>query len=229
MPSQQPISSTLLAIAVTMAAGVAFAQTPEELFELRSTLHTEPLHDVPVPADPGHFWIEIDGAVHEGDLPPGFCGAIVSDAGEPSPGAQDRFSARATWQTDAGAAWRFEVIRVVTLDPGAWRFSGHETDNVTLFYREDGNLDRVGRTDFDLDAGLFWVVASANRRQPGDETIRRNDGPGPFPNELWPIIRVSEDGLRATAEGLARPSVSVQHDGLELPFRFAVHCLPEEG
>jgi len=215
-------------VVLTGVVGFALAQTPEELFELRSTLHTEPLHDVPVPADPGRFWIEVDGETHEGDVPPGFCGAAFSGVSEPTPGAQDRFSASASWRTDAGDAWRFEVIRVITLDEGAWRFGAHESDNVTLFYRKDGDLDRIGATDFDPDAGLFWLVATAFRGQPGDEQIRRSDGPGPFPNEAWPIVRVSEDGLRATADGVARVPVSVQHDDLELPFRFAVNCAPQE-
>lgn len=115
---------------------------------------------------------------------------------------------------------------MIALDPDAWRFGGHEIDEVTLFYRADGDLDRAGRTDFDLDAGLYWLVATANRGMPGDATIRRNDGPGPFPSERWPIIRVSEDGLRATAEGNLRPPVSVPADGPERPFRLALHCLP---
>jgi len=211
---------------LTFAAGAALAQTPAELFELRSTLHTEPLHDAPVPDEPGRFWIEVDGAEFEGEVPAGFCGATLSGVTEPTAGAQDRFSAMASWRSDDGAVWRFELIRVITLDADAWRFGGHESDNVTLFYREDGDLDRVGGTDFDLEAGLFWVVATAYRRQPGDETIRRNDGPGPFPSELWPIVRVAEDGLRATAQGVLRPPVSVPADGPELPFRFAVRCAP---
>ena len=211
-------------LVVALSVGAALAQTPEERFELRSTLHTEPLHGVPVPEEPGRFWIEIDGTVHEGEVQDGFCAATLSGVDEPTPGAQDRFSARASWRGDDGAAWRFEVIRSISLDALAWGMAGHERDLVTLFYREDGDLERVGRTDFDEGAGLFWVVASAWRANPGDETIRRNDGPGPFPSEAWPIVRVSEDGLRATAEGVARPSVSVPADGPELPFRFAVHC-----
>ncbi len=212
------------AVTLTFAAGAALAQAPEELFDLRSTLHTEPLHEAPVPDEPGRFWIELDGVVHQGEIAAGFCGARLSGVTEPTPAAQDRFGAMASWRSADGAAWRLELIRVITLDADAWRFGGHESDNVTLVHREDGDLDRVGRTDFDLEAGLYWLVATANRRLPGDETIRRNDGPGPFPSELWPIVRVSEDGLRATADGVLRPPVSVPAEGPELPFRIAVHC-----
>ena len=222
IPTRTAIAGWVLAGSAVCA--LASAQTPEELFELRSTLHTEPLHELPVPEQPGRFWLEIDGTVHEGEIESGFCGATLSGVTEPTPAAQDRFSAAASWRDDDGAAWRFELRRVISLDANSWRARFHEMDNVALHYRSDGNLNRVGRTDFDLDAGLFWVNAAARRGRPGDQTIGHSRGPDPFPNDQFPIIRVSQDGLHATAEGTLKPPLSEGVEEPRLPFRLAIHC-----
>ena len=217
-------TTTIGLITGLLALTGAMAQTPEELFELRSTLHSEPLHDIPVPDGPDRFWIEIDGVIHEGDIRAGFCAATLSGVTAPTPAAQDRFSASASWRDAEGGAWQFEIRRVLFLDAGAWRAGRHENDAVTLHHRADGNLNRVGSSDFDPDAGVYWLSASAQRGRPGDQTIRHSRGPDPFPGDQFPIIRVSEDGLRATAAGTLKPPLSAGTDEPQLPFRMAVRC-----
>lgn len=199
------------AVAAALLLGVAAAETHPD----RASFFSEPLHDIEVP-EAGRFAIEIEGERHEGDVR-GICSTDL--ASDVEGGFMDAFVARGDWTDDDGRAWAFEVTRNVSDMEAMWRRSGpgHESDRVWLHVREDGNRSRVtSRGNTGTEYGDVWVY----RVDPGDDEVRVDNG-----EAVLPMVRVAEDGVRATAEGVvATRDRDEGFQPFELAFRLAVHC-----
>ena len=159
------------------------------------------------PAAPGTFRLEIAGKVHEGQL--GSCGWVMRTAEGQN---QDRFSATANWHTDDGRNMQLEMWRFVMHDDFFWNLShGHESERVQLRLRDDGG-------------SLVDVQDTAVSQMSG---IRAR--PGASPRWRWgtgemPAVRVSADGLQATAIGELQGQEHEHGSPLTGRFSLAVHC-----
>ena len=169
----------------------------------------ESLHSIETAA-PGTFRLEVAGEVHEGEL--GSCGWSMRTAEGQN---QDRFSATANWRTDDGRNMQLEMWRFVMHDDFFWNAShGHESDRVQLRLRDDGG-------------SLVNVQDTAVSQMSGIRTR-----PGASPRWRWgsgdmPAVRVSADGLQATAVGELHGEDNERGSPLTGPFSLALSCAAE--
>ena len=184
MASHRPRPAALLTacLAAALVVGGAAAQPFDD--PDYATLVGEPLHDLPLP-EPGRFWLEFEGEVHEGELRE--CAVL-----EPTESARfHRFDASGAWLNHAGQARAFEMFRFVSGEEAGWRFIGHETDRVSVTTRLDGDIEQVASGT--IDATMPRARAEAQRREPLGE-VRMQPGEGDVP-----LVRVSADLAHATA------------------------------
>ncbi len=144
---------------------------------------TEELHDVE-PAGSGTFRIDVAGEVHEGELE-----TCWAREGNP----EDRFEARALWQSEDGRAFHLQLRRLLRNDEFFWgRSQGDEFDQVSLRLHD-------GSGHFELQDQYAASGLQVWRDEPGANPIR-----GQGSGEL-PVLRVARDGetgdLRVTALG----------------------------
>jgi hypothetical protein len=164
------------------------------------------LHPIEM-ADPGRFRLEVADEIHEGDL--GSCGWSLRTAEGHN---QDRFAAAANWRSDDGRTMQLDLWRFVMHDEFFWNAShGHESERVQVRLRNDGG-------------SVVDVQDSAV-----SEMRMTRTKPGASPRWRWgagepPAIRVSADGLQATAAGELHGSESDHGSPLIGSFTLAVHC-----
>jgi hypothetical protein len=183
MPMPRPPVRAVVtaALAALLVVGAASAQGFDDPDYAR--LFSDALHDLPMP-EPGRFRVEFEGEVHEGDLSE--CGVIL----DPANGDDwHRFDATGSWLNQAGQARAFEVIRFVSDVEPSWRFTGHETDRVSVTTRHDGDLALVSSGA--IDAEMPRARAEALRREPQGDLRKHGAGDAP-------LIRVLADGVHAT-------------------------------
>jgi len=197
-------SSTLNAGTEQTQAATVESDTDEE--PALSEFLADSLHPIE-PTTPGRFRLEVAGEVHKGEL--GSCGWSMRTAEGQN---QDRFSATANWRTDDGRNMQLEMWRFVMHDDFFWNLShGHESERVQLRLRDDGG-------------SLVDVQDTAVSQMSG---IRAR--PGASPRWRWgtgemPAVRVSADGLQATAIGELQGQEHEHGSPPTGPFSLALHC-----
>ena len=183
MPIPRPSSRVVVtaALAALLVVGAAAAQGFDD--PDYAQLFSDSLHDLPMP-EPGRFWLEFEGEVHEGELRE--CGVVLD------PAAGDdwhRFDASGSWLNQAGQARAFEVIRFVSDVVPSWRHIGHETDRVSVTSRLDGDLALAASGS--IDAAMPRARAEAMRVEPQGDLRMHGAGDAP-------LTRILADGMHAT-------------------------------
>ncbi len=164
------------------------------------------LHPI-APVNPGRFRLKVAGEIHEGEL--SSCGwSMRTEEGA----NQDRFSATARWRAEDGRSMQLDMWRFVMHDEFFWNAShGHESDRVQLRLRDDGG-------------SLVDVQDTTVSQMSGIRTH-----PGTSPRWRWgsgemPAVRVSADGLQATAAGELHGQDNERGSPLTGPFSLALRC-----